>query len=122
MLESIQIPPFDPAKYKGVKFLFMEAENGESYLNTLGRDDIINNINTNIHDLSTQKYRPIIISTSRGMGKTFLLKVIGMQKLKPELKSRLIENAISCGRVISYNFGLHSIQITKSKDAKIVFN
>ena len=40
------------------------------------------------------KYQPIIISTSRGTGKTFLMECIGAQKVKEEI----------CGRVISFDF------------------
>jgi hypothetical protein len=99
---------FDPLDYN-ITFPFFQS-NGESYLNLLGRDDVVKQINTivlpdpNNRLARRQKYWPIIISTSRGMGKTFLLKMIGMQKMKAELKNVLIEEAGSCGRILSFDF------------------
>ncbi len=54
--------------------------------------------------LKKNKYKPVIISTSRGMGKTFLLKKVGMQQVKEQLKLALIGNAIACGRILSFDF------------------
>ena len=51
-----------------------------------------------------EKYWPIIISTSRGMGKTFFLKKFGMQKIKDDLKTSIIENGLSSGRILSFDF------------------
>ena len=91
-------------------FPFFEP-NGESYLNLLGRDSVVEAINEiilpypeNRRKMKRQKYWPVIISTSRGMGKTFLLKMIGLQKVKPELENILIKEAGFCGRIFSFDF------------------
>ena len=43
--------------------------------------------------LNKEKYWPVIISTSRGMGKMFLLRKFGMQQIKDNLKTPVIGNA-----------------------------
>ena len=112
---EIDFPPFVPPQTPQVVFPFF-APNGESYLNLLGRDDVVKRINDiTDREQPRQKYWPIIISTSRGMGKTFLLKMIGMQKVKEELKNPLIQDAIACGRVLSFYFskGVYDIENVK---------
>jgi hypothetical protein len=97
---DIDFSPFDPASYQTTFFPFFEP-NGDSYLTLLGRDDGVNKINDivlpdpNNRGVLRQKYWPIIISSSRGMGKTFSIKMIALQKIKAELKNVLIEEAIS---------------------------
>jgi chromosomal replication initiation ATPase DnaA len=51
----------------------------------LGRDDVLQQINDTIKQRAQDKYQPIIISTSRGMGKTFLMKCVGTQNVKKRL-------------------------------------
>jgi len=99
--QTPDLPLFDSSTYR-VSFPLLEAMNGEMYLTLLGRDDVVREINqitlyvpSNV-TASTPKFSPIIISTSRGMGKTFLLKMLGMQKVEKTLKNVKIESAISC--------------------------
>jgi hypothetical protein len=83
LILEIVFPPFVPPAEPEVKFPFFEP-NGESFLTLLGRDKLLEKINEFILPdpmnrwSRPQKYWPIIISTSRGMGKTFFLKMIGM--------------------------------------------
>ena len=78
--QATEFPPFDASTYQ-LSFPLLEAKNGEMYLTLLGRDDVVQAINNIIiyvpsnEAIQAPKYSPIIISTSRGMGKTFLLKI-----------------------------------------------
>jgi hypothetical protein len=49
------------------------------------------------------------------MGKSFFLKMIGMQKVKAEFKNAWIEDAIQCGRILSFDF-VKDEDAIKSKD------
>ncbi len=109
-------PPFDSSTYQ-VSFPLLEAMNGEMYLTLLGRDHVVQEINdiavyvpSNIA-ICAPKYSPVVISTSRGMGKTFLLKMIAMQRVKQELKCSKIEQPISCGRILSFDVSKHEYDI-----------
>ena len=83
---DVDFPSFDPSRYS-LEFPFFELKDSDNHIDILGRDDVIENINTIIGTrLILEKYKPIIISTSRGMGKTFLLKKFGMQQIKDNLK------------------------------------
>ena len=81
-------PAYDPSSYE-VFFPFFES-NGESYLTLRGRDDVVKQINETVQfdpknrRVVRQKYWPIIISTSRGMGKTFLLQIVRNGILKKQ--------------------------------------
>jgi hypothetical protein len=68
------------------------------------RDEILEQINSIANMKSPQKYRPIVISTSRGMGKTFLLKMIGLQRVPASLKCQRIQDAVNYGRIISFDW------------------
>ena len=109
LIVEIVFPPFVPPAEPKVKFPFFDP-NGESFLTLLGRDNLLKEINRLILPVSNsrwsrpQKYMPIIISTSRGMGKSFFLKMIGMQKVKAEFKNAWIEDAVQCGRILSFDF------------------
>jgi hypothetical protein len=124
--QATEFPPFDASTYQ-LSFPLLEAKNGEMYLTLLGRDDVVKTINnvimyvTSNVAIQTPKYSPIIISTSRGMGKTFLLKMIGMQKVKEDLKCLKIEQAGSCGRILSFDFIKHEYDIQNAKDAASFF-
>ena len=121
----LSFPIYYPTSYD-VQFPFFES-NGDSYLPLLGRDDVVCSINNitlpdpNNRLSRRQKYWPIIISTSRGMGKTFLLKMIGMQKVKEELQNVLIQEALSCGRIISFDFAKNATAIQSLDDVKSFF-
>ena len=104
------MPPFQPSKYS-LEFPFFETKDSDNYIDILGRDNVITKINTIMDDrLNKDKYWPVIISTSRGMGKTFLLKKFGMQKIKDNLKTDIIGNAIATGRILSFDFTSGSIK------------
>ena len=100
--------PFNPTEYK-ISFPFFEP-NGEAFLSLLDRDKIVRRINRIAMpgpadtQFRTPKYQPIIISTSRGMGKTFLMKMIALQKVPPGLECPLIIDALKYGRIISFDF------------------
>ena len=55
-----------------------------------------------------------MISTSRGMGKTFLLKKLALQKVPDGLQCPLIQEAGSCGRILSFDFS----KLTGDRTAK----
>ena len=102
--EINEFPEFDYSTYK-LNFVFFEFEEGELEKELFDRDDVITEINELANErLSRQKYWPIVISTTKGMGKTFLLKKLGSQQLKSNLKCPLIQEAISCGRIITFDF------------------
>jgi hypothetical protein len=119
-------PAYDPSPYQ-VFFPFFES-NGESYLTLRGRDDVVKQINDTVQfdpknrRVVRQKYWPIVISTSRGMGKTFLLKMIGLQKVKDELKNDLIVESASCGRILSFDFAKDPTAIQSAEDVKTFFS
>lgn len=80
-------PKFDPiVNYSSQLelFPFFECVN-DVYLTyfgdrtLIGRVTIVETINSIVRDRKKDKYQPIIISTSRGMGKTFLIKCVGSQ-------------------------------------------
>jgi hypothetical protein len=109
---DVDIPSFEPTlKYTPQfdLFPFFESVN-DGYMNyfdskaLLGRDKVIQEINDIIGRRELDKYQPIIISTSRGMGKTFLMKCVGTQKVKEQLKCGLIVDALKFGRIISFDF------------------
>ncbi|KAJ3193723.1 hypothetical protein HDU82_002721, partial [Entophlyctis luteolus] len=84
---EVLVHPFDPTSYRP-EFPFFISPDSNEHLTLLGRDEVVRRINQAIDNRSGwPKYMPFIISTSRGMGKTFLLKAIGSQRLKQELKS-----------------------------------
>ena len=95
--------PFNPTEYK-ISFPFFEP-NGEAYLTLVDREQVLSKINDAIMDNKQfGKYRPIIISTSRGMGKTFLMKMIALQRVPSGLESQEIKEAGSYGRILSFDF------------------
>ena len=94
---------FNPKEYK-ISFPFFES-NGEAYLTLVDREHVVSKINDVIMDHKQfGKFRPIIISTSRGMGKTFLMKMIALQRVPYGLESQAIKEAGSFGRILSFDF------------------
>jgi hypothetical protein len=70
------MPYFQPSNYS-LEFPFFEKMAKENHIDILGRDDVITNINSILHDrLDKDKYWPIIISTSRGMGQDIFTKKV----------------------------------------------
>ena len=109
------LPEFDVNSYK-VSFPFF-APNGERYLTVLNRDDVFWSLKNVSRDMNSQKFKPIIISTSRGMGKTFLLKMIGEQKYSKDMQSPKVVDAIQCGRILSFDFNLNIV--VRDEDAPV---
>ena len=68
----IEFPPFDPKRLREVDFPFFSS-NGEKYLTLLERDDLLSRVNA-FSTGKQEKYTPFVVSTSRGMGKTFFYK------------------------------------------------
>ena len=124
---DVDIPNFDPTKFE-VTFPFFESSITD-YLKyfkedaLVGRDDQIRKVNDIISDRSFDKYRPIICSTSRGMGKTAFMEAIGIQTVKSELKNQLILDAMSTGRIISFDFASAEARtaVPEEKDIETFF-
>ena len=93
-----------------------EMDNVDSETELLGRNYLLRKINF-YADYGLGKYTPIFISTSRGMGKTFLLKKLGLQQIKDKsLQSRSILEARDVGRVVSFVFNSGSNPILSKED------
>jgi hypothetical protein len=110
-------PFFDPAIEQHLK----KCESHE----LIGRDDAVHKINEGIRSLNFEKYRPIICSAKRGMGKTTLLEAVGLQFVKPELQNARILEALSCGRgfFLTQSLFLHAnhlLYFTKRDYASVV--
>jgi hypothetical protein len=113
------VPSFQRLNYS-LEFPFFEEEESDNHIDILGRDDVIKKINSIIYDrLDKDKYWPVIISSSRGTGKTFLLKKFGMQKIKDSLKTDIIGRAITSGRILSFDFAKNPNAIQNIDD---IFN
>lgn len=116
----MSFPAFQLSNYK-IDFPFF-APNGEEYLEVVARDDVLKEINRCVRDRITfQKYRPIVISTSRGMGKTFLLKIFGMQKVPEHLACAEVQKAGLCGRILSFDFSRDDNTIQSDDDVYTFF-
>jgi hypothetical protein len=103
-VDEPEVPPFDPSLYK-VEFPSLDFYPGEDRVTLQGRDETLFDINL-IFKTVPEKFRPIIISTSRGMGKTFLLKAVGSQRVPGHLKNKRIQAALDTGRIVSFDFSL----------------
>ena len=113
---DVDMPSFQPSKYS-LELPFFEEKDSDKHIDILGRDDVIKNINSIMHNrLNKGKYWPVIISTSRGMGKTFLLKKFGMQQIKDHLKTPIIGNAITTCRILSFDFVKNPNAIQNDED------
>ncbi len=118
---EIEIDSFDASKYQ-VEFPFFFEADADNHIPILGRDSVIQRINNLIIErLNWQKFMPIIISTSRGMGKSFLLKMFGRQKLEAHLLSTDICQAVSCGRILSFDFAKEATAIQSVEDVQSFF-
>ena len=115
------MPSFQPSNYS-LEFPFFETKDSDNHIDILGRDNVITDINSILHNrLNKEKYWPIIISTSRGMGKTFLLKKFGMQQIKDNLKTDIIGHAITTGRILSFDFMKNPNAIQNENDVYSFF-
>ena len=105
---------FDPARFS-TNLSMLNYTPVDSQIELLERDSVVSEINKRFKDrVQSPKYTPIIIATSRGMGKTFLLKKLALQELKQDLKLDLFDEASRFGRIISFNFS--SEVVTFSND------
>jgi hypothetical protein len=94
---------FNPAGYE-VSFPFFQND-GKLFLPLLERDDVLREVNRTANNIvPQQKFRPTMIISTKGMGKTFFMRMLGSQKVPDHLKCEAIEEAIKCGRVISFDF------------------
>ncbi|KAI9335696.1 hypothetical protein BDR26DRAFT_865614 [Obelidium mucronatum] len=114
-------PPFDPASYK-LEFPFFTGSSEYEFnenISLLGRDRItIQEMNDILSERRRwQKYRPLIVCSSQGTGKTFFLKCVGSQRLGLSLKCPDLVKAAAIGRVLSFDFSKHLIQITSVFEA-----
>ena len=128
---DVDIPNFDPKRHYSSEFElfpFFESVN-DGYLSyfkkqaLVGRDNVVKQINATINDRGKDKYQPIVLSTSRGMGKTFLMKCVGSQNVKEGFECDLIRDALTYGRVLSFDFAGAAAEtaISSQEDIKTFF-
>ncbi|KAJ3223308.1 hypothetical protein HDU81_009239 [Chytriomyces hyalinus] len=82
-VDNRHVPAFDPATYK-LDFPFFASSESDEHVSF----------------------------TSRGMGKPFLLKCVGSQRLRAGLQCPDLVEAATLGRVLSFDFSAHPIEIT----------
>ncbi|EPZ33767.1 hypothetical protein O9G_005777 [Rozella allomycis CSF55] len=71
----------------------MGPNNGAKYLGVIGREKEFKAINKAVdNNMTAPKYSPMIITGSRGVGKTFLLKKVGMQD-NPDLANEMLKRS-----------------------------
>ena len=92
------LPHFNPINYAFT--LYGLDSNGDAFLPLQGRTEQVKLARQYIR-MPLQKLSPIIISTSRGMGKTFLLKKLGANDLASNERIDELEQAKLNGRTIS---------------------
>lgn len=123
---DVDVPPFTSKNLQQFPFFDPIIE---EYLNYFGdsallsRDENIKQVNNNIRSRLSDKYHPIICSTSRGMGKTAFMEAVGMQKVKPELENELITEALAYGRILSFDFASSAAEtaVPTQEDIKTFF-
>ena len=124
----VDFPKFNPQEFE-VEFPFFDpliSKNLEKFGDDalVGREVQVNDVNKYIDHTNTfEKYRPIICTASRSMGKTAFLEAIGLQAVKEELKNKLILDAIATGRILSFDFAKSAAEtaIPEQKDIKTFF-
>ena len=99
------VTEFKPANYK-FKLYGLDS-NGDPHLPLLGREEQDGRVRNMIW-MSPQKLTPIIISTSRGMGKTFLLRKLGANDAGSSIKE--LEDAKNNGRTVSFTAGMLTVE------------
>ncbi|KAI9333824.1 hypothetical protein BDR26DRAFT_867781 [Obelidium mucronatum] len=121
------VPPFNPNRPNNNIFYPFFDRVIEKYLTRFGdtalfgRDSEIQKANAIISSCLGETFRPIICSTSRGMGKTAFLAAIGMQAVKPSLKLDLISKLRAYavhrtyGRILSFDFSGGGACFTKEE-------
>jgi hypothetical protein len=118
---DVGVDSFQPSNYS-LEYPFFDSKISDEHIEILGRDDVIIKINSIINNrLNNDKYCPVIISTSRGMGRSFLLRKFGMQQIREDLKSPIIEDAIATGRILSFDFSKQPHAILNENDVYSFF-
>jgi hypothetical protein len=114
-VEEPEVPIFDPSRLADLSkdLPFITSYPGDDQLTIQGRDEILNEINCYSKTLQA-KYIPIIISASPGMGKSFLLRSVGLQRVPEMYKNRRIQEALDTGRVLSFDFAKSLESVPKS--------
>ncbi|KAI9314698.1 hypothetical protein BDR26DRAFT_887074 [Obelidium mucronatum] len=118
---DVDVQPFDPNRPSNNIFYPFFDRVVEKYLTRFGdtalfgRDSEIQKANAIISSRLGDKFRPIICSTSRGMGKTAFLGAIGMQAVKPSLKLDLMSKSRAYGRILSFDFSGGGACFTKEE-------
>ena len=94
---------FNPVEYK-ITFPFFQGDE-EKYLSLQDREDVIREINTwSGYQHGFGERIPVFIIGNRGMGKTFLLKMFGLQKVPAVVVNEHTMNAGKYGRILSFDF------------------
>jgi len=94
------LPQFSPAKYS---FVFPTFEPNDDELPLLDRDDQIKVVANTIQGLGhAPKYEPIVICTSRSMGKTFFMKKL-VKPAKGYSPVKQIKDAYEVGHIVTMN-------------------
>jgi hypothetical protein len=92
------LPDFDPTT--DYNFQFPSFESNGDYFPLLNRQKEVNLVRkASINLQKTEKYEPIIIATSRGMGKTFFMKRLVKGEIVGTHPVKAIQNAYMVGRV-----------------------
>ena len=117
---EVILPTFDVSSEKGVSFHFLPT-NGETFLPIIARDDLLQDIKSFLDRLPRPKFSPLVISTTRGLGKSFFLKKLAMQDMKDHLRSNLIGDAKKYGRIISFDFSSQLNAVTSTDDCERFF-
>jgi hypothetical protein len=92
---------FDKLEYQ-LKFALLRSGD-QSSMTIYDRDHILRFVRDSASNPPNDEFCPVMISASRGMGKSFILKMIASQCLEDEFKSERIEAARSCGRIIAFD-------------------
>lgn len=96
-----------PSIYPSLEFPFFENEDSDNHLDLLGREDVIQNINSLMHNcLDKDKYWPIIIVQVAAWGK----------QIKNHIQTNIIRHAITTGRILSFDFAKHPDDVRNEND------
>jgi hypothetical protein len=109
---------FDPENYR-LQFPFF-LPGPESYMPLLEREDVlikVNRIASRLPNEPLSVFTPIAIISSKGMGKTFFLKLFALQRLKDQYQIKAVEEAKNCGRIISFDFKRQKVTISSPRKA-----
>jgi hypothetical protein len=109
---------FDPENYR-VQFPFF-LPGPELYMPLLDRKDVlikVNKIASRLPNEPLSVFTPIAITSSKGTGKTFFMKMFALQRFKDNYKIKTVEEAKNCGRIISFDFKRQKVTIRSPRKA-----